>query len=114
MLLPLGDGFNTGKVTSRKKTDGKVLETAHSNPILDSTEYIPDGGEAEYSTNIIAENMYTQCDIDGNQYLIMDGIIDFKKDANAVLMNDMYQVVKGLKYLRKPAKGWHMCVNWRN
>ena len=44
----------------------------------------------------------------------MDGIIDYKKDATAVSMNNRYQIVKGRKYLRKTTKGWHMCVNWRD
>ena len=60
--LPLGDGFKTDKVTSRKRnTDGKVMGTAHSNPILDSREYtveLPDGVEDEHFANIIAEIMY--------------------------------------------------------
>jgi hypothetical protein len=39
----------------------------------------PDGQVAEYSVNIIAENMYThQCDAEGNQYLLLNKIIDWK------------------------------------
>ena len=118
VLLPLGDSFKTGHVTNRKRNaDGKAMGTANSNPILDSREYIvefPDGAEAEYSANVIAESMYAQCDIDGNQHLILDAIVDYKTDANAIAMTDRYQIIKGRKYLRKTTKGWHMCVNWRD
>ena len=108
VLLPLGDGFKTSKVTSRKRNaDGLVMATAHSNPIIDSMEHNVeslDGAEAEYSANIIAENMYAQCDIDGHQHLIMNGIVDSKKYANAVSIIGRYQIVKCRKYLRKQPK----------
>ena len=115
MLLPLGDKFKTGRVTGRKRNaDGKETGTANPNSILDSREYIiefPDGAEAEYSANVIAENMYAQCDIDGHQHIILDAIVDYKKDANAIAMTDRYQIIKGRQYLRKTTKGWHMCIN---
>jgi hypothetical protein len=40
----------------------------HHNPILDTHMYeieFLDGQVAEYSVNVIAENMYTQCDAEG-------------------------------------------------
>jgi hypothetical protein len=36
----------------------------------------------EYYVNIIAENMYTQCDTEGNQYLLLDEILDWQKDES--------------------------------
>jgi hypothetical protein len=50
-----------------------------------------DGQVAEYSVNIIAENMYTQCNAEGNQYLLLNEVIDWRRDNNtAVACNDMY------------------------
>jgi hypothetical protein len=50
-----------------------------------------DGQLAEYSANIIAENMYTQCDAEGNQYLLLNEIINWRKnDSTAVAHDDMY------------------------
>ena len=52
---------------------------AHSNLILDMRTYeveFPDGQTTEYSANIIAENMYAQCDTEGNQYLLLKEIVD--------------------------------------
>ena len=122
MLLPLGDKFKNGRVTGRKRNaDGKEMGTANANLIFDSREYIiefPDGAEAKYYANVIAENMYAQCDIDGHQHLILDAIVDYKKDANAVAMTDRYQIIKGKKYLRKtikrniPCRG-HICCDNR-
>jgi hypothetical protein len=74
--------------------DGSLNWMEHPNPILDTHMYkveIPDGQVAEYSVNIIAENMYTQCDAEGNQYMQLNEIIDWRKeDSTTVTRDDMY------------------------
>ena len=63
------------------------------NPILDTCTYeveFPDGQVAEYSANVIAENMYTQCDTEGNQYLLLDEIVDWQSDETATKLEDKY------------------------
>ena len=66
---------------------GNRMCKSHSNPILDTIIYdvdFPDGTEKEFAANIIAQNMYSQCYVDGNQYLLMEGIVYHKKDQTAV------------------------------
>ena len=81
--LSIGDKVMSGKVKRRKREhDGSLKGTEHPNPILDTHTYeveFPDRQVAEYSANVIAENMYTQCDAEGNQYLLLDEIIDWKR-----------------------------------
>jgi hypothetical protein len=36
----------------------------------------------EYSANVIAENMWAQCDLDGQERLLMQAIVDHRKDGN--------------------------------
>jgi transposase len=118
VLLPLGDKMLSGKVRARKRDrDGSLRGTAHSNPILDSRTYdveFPDGAEAEYSANVIAENMWSQCDLEGNQYLLLDSIVDHRSDGHAVTRSDMYTYVNGTKRMRKTTKGWHFCIQWKD
>jgi hypothetical protein len=41
---------------------------------MDTHEYIveiSDGTRAEYAANVIAENMYSQCDSEGQEYLLL-------------------------------------------
>ena len=45
---------------------------------------LSDGENAELGQNVIVECMYAQCDIEGNQYRIMDHIVDHRKENNAV------------------------------
>ena len=101
VLLPSGDSMKSGKVRERKRLpDGSLKGTSHSTPLFDSRAYItefPDRTEAEYTANIIAENMYAQCNLDGEQYLILKGIGDHKKDGHAVANADAYTWRNGRK-----------------
>jgi hypothetical protein len=58
--------------------------------------------------------MYAQCDTEGNQFNIMDCIIDHKKDGHDLERADMY-IKHGInKQVRKTTKGWHLCVEWKD
>ena len=50
----------------------------------------PDGEVTTYTANIIAENMYAQCDEAGNQTVLMDEIVDHKSDATATAIATTY------------------------
>ena len=119
VLLPSGDSNQTGTVIGRKREhDGSIKGTANSNPILDTRTYevqFPGGKVAEYSANVIAENMYAQCDLEGNQYLLMEAIVDHRKDDDiAVSRENMYIQAGSNKNLRKTTKGWDLCVEWKD
>ena len=86
-------------------------------PILDTRLYeveFTDGRTAEFSANAITEHMYTQCDPDGNQYLLLDAITDHQTDSNAVLNVDRYITVNGRQHHRKTTIGWKLCVLWKD
>jgi hypothetical protein len=56
---------------------------------------------------------WTQCDIEGRKYTIMEGIIDHKNDGRAVEPADMYIKHGNNKKVSKTTKGWHLCVEWK-
>jgi hypothetical protein len=62
---------------------------------------------------VIAENVYAQCDIEGRQYNIMEGIIDHITDGHAIAPAEMYKKHGSNKNVRKTTKGWHLCVEWK-
>ncbi len=76
------------RVTARKRDrDGNPVGLANANPILDTREYtftFNDGDETVMSANLIAEAMYAQCDPHGNQYVLLDSIIDHKRLDSAI------------------------------
>jgi hypothetical protein len=76
--------------------------------------YFPYGCSDEYTVNVIAVNMYAQCDIEGRQYNTMEGIIDHKTYGHAVEPADMYINHGSNKKVRKTTKGWHLCVECKD
>ena len=118
VLLPKDDQVQTAKVIGRKReSDGTFKGKANHNPILDTRTYeveFPDGKQAEFSANVIAENMYAQCDTEGNQHLLLDEIVDHKKSEHAVEKADMYIQAGSNRQMRKTTKGWFLEVRWKD
>ena len=57
-----------------------VIGRSHTNPILDLRKYqveFAGGKVTELSINVIAESMYTQCNLDGNEYLLIDVLVNY-------------------------------------
>jgi hypothetical protein len=83
------------KVIGRKRNaDGHPVGKRNANPILDSREYeveFPDGATDVFTANLIAENLYSQVDAEGNSYSILEEIIDHKSDGTAVSKDDGYE-----------------------
>jgi hypothetical protein len=118
--LSIGDKVMSAKVRQHKReANGSLKGTAHPNPILDTHMYeveFPDGQVVEYSANIIAENMYTQCDTEQNQYLLLDEIIDWQKDESQAIKpeNKFVHSHNSNQHYQKMTKGWKLCVKWKD
>eukprot|EP01082_Thalassiosira_pseudonana_P000070 g27.t1 g27 contig1:60384-63019(+) len=118
IMLPRGDGFERGRVVKRKRgIDGEVIGRANSNPILDTRLYevqFPGGEVTELTANVIAQSMYAQCDADGNEYLLLESFVDYRKESGALRMDEQEIVVRGRKSLRRSTKGWKICCQWKD
>ena len=120
VMIQNGDEMAMGKVARRSlDADGRMTGTYHDNPFLNTITYddeFPDGQIKEYGTNIIAENMLTQVDLDGYSLSLMDSIIDHQRDpSQAIPMEDKYITTKsGQKRLRKTTKGWKLLIKWKD
>jgi hypothetical protein len=103
--LPLGDELVLGKVIARKRdAHGNPIGHSASNPIFDTRVYqveFPSGRVEEYSANIIAECLYSQVDHKGNQYLLLDEMIDHESDPS-------------VEQEPNSTKGWRLCVLWKD
>ncbi len=81
-----------GPLTSRKRDkDGNPVGLANANPILDTHEHtftFNNGDETVLNSNLIVEAMYVQCDPDGNQYVLLDSIIDHRRLDAAMRPSD--------------------------
>ena len=118
VLLPFQGTNTTGKVKRRARdSEGNLIGIGNINPILDTRQYeveFPSGETAQISANSIAESMITQCDSEGQQFQLLDGIVDHKTDGHAVKMADKYITVKGRKHMRRTTKGWWLCARWKD
>jgi hypothetical protein len=112
--VPIGDDIRSGKVCwCKRDLDGNVRGRTNANSILDTKTYeieFPDGRSDEYTANVIVYNTYAQCDIEGRQYNLMEGIADHKNDGHAVEPADMYIKHGSKNKVRKTTKGWNLCV----
>ena len=111
-MLPRGDVIAMGRVTKRARdSEGKPLGTAHVNPILDTCQYIVefnDRDEAELAANVIATNMYAQCDPEGNQYVLLDSLIDFRRSTTFLCYDDQKVTANGRTHYRRSTAGWQI------
>ena len=118
VLLPKGDEFKVGTVMRRVvNSDGTTVGRSNDNPILDTREYqveFGDGVVLEYAANVIAENLYSQIDTEGNRHVLIDSIIDHKKDSQATPKDDEYVELNGKRTRRITTKGWKLCVQWKD
>jgi hypothetical protein len=55
----------------------------------------PTTEEAEFAANVIAENMLSICDAEGNQFFMMKHTIDQRKEKSAVAKEDSYVWIRG-------------------
>ena len=63
----------------------------------------------ELNTNVITESMYAWCDADGNEYLILDALVDYHKDNKVISLSDQQTTVQGRSVTFKTTAGWQIC-----
>jgi hypothetical protein len=119
VLLLKGDNLVLGKVIKRKRDDeDDPIVIAHNNPIFDTCFYqvkFPKGQVEEYSANVIAQNLYSQLDSEGHRFVLLDEIVDFMKDKDAVHSEDLFVISSnGNIHKRRTTKGWHLCILWKD
>ena len=117
--LPHGDEMMNATVVRRSRNiDGDKVGTEHDNIALDTRVYdvvFDDGTIKQYAANVIAENMYSQIDLDGRHHLLMEEILEHRSNEQAVTQDNKYVVTKrGEKKLRKTTIGWEFRVLWRD
>jgi hypothetical protein len=94
-----------------------LIGIAHKNPLLDTSLYeveLNDGGTEEHAANIIAENVYLNGDDDGNEFVLIDEIIDHERLHGAVHIDNQYITYNGKQWQHRTTKGWRFRVRWKD
>ena len=69
-------------VARSQDANGNVMGRSHTNSILDTRTYqveFSGGKVTELTTIVIAESMYSQSNVEGNEYLLLDVLVDYQK-----------------------------------
>jgi hypothetical protein len=66
-----------------------------------------------YSANVIAENIFSQVDPEGNRYILLSEITNHRKDNLAIGIDDIYSTHGSNRNLRKTTQGWELQVTWK-
>ena len=75
----------------------------------------PDGSTDVMTTNLIAENLYSQVDKEGETYTVMKEILDHRKTTAAVEPDDGFVTSKnGQRRRRMTTTGWELEVGYRD
>jgi hypothetical protein len=74
----------------------------------------PNGKVETYSANIIAENIYSQLDAEGNYYLLLGEIMDHHQNVSAIHTGDKFLVCNGRKVPYQTTISWEFLVKWHD
>ena len=58
--------------------------------------------------------MTAHCDVDGNEYFLLDAFVDHRKNGSHLSVEDQKIVVKRPETLRKSTAGWDICCKWKD
>ena len=120
LALPkTGGEVEFGHVVKRlRDKDGLPIGTAHNNPILDTRIYeveFSDGHRASLAANVIAENLYSQVDSEGNRHVLFADIIDHRTNGKQLSKDDAFITTSmGTKQRRESTIGWEILIQWKD
>mmetsp|Transcript_10686 Transcript_10686/g.15073 ORF Transcript_10686/g.15073 Transcript_10686/m.15073 type:complete len:195 (+) Transcript_10686:622-1206(+) len=115
MLSNNGAELCTGKVISRVlDSNGNPVGEYNKDPLLDSRIYevmFPDGEVQQYSSNLIAKAIWSECDSGGRRHQLMDEKISHEKGQDALEPEEAYKSINGRnKKFKKTTKGWRTLI----
>ncbi len=107
------------KVSKRvKDNDGNPIGKRNVNPLLDTREFectLEDRSAYCYNANVIADNIFSQCDDEGRRHAVLQEITDHKSNRTAVHITNGYTTTrKGRQIPKTTTKGWKVVCQWRD
>ena len=87
---------------------GQMTENSSWPPIHDTRMYqveFSGGKVTESTTIIIAQSIYAQCDVVGNEYLLLYLIVDHCKDNKAITLTEHQISIQGRPIIAKTTTG---------
>ncbi len=109
IIIPHGNTFAHRTIVSCKcNAEGNIIGCAHDNPILNSCVYDIEFSDSKVTTldaNAIAKAVYTLCDPDGNEYIVLDELIDINHTDYALKLDQQKIMANSATCQWKSTKG---------
>ena len=119
--LPRGDDDSLHHAVVKRRAiddEGKPIGISSNNPLTDSRQYeveYLDGTLEVLSANVIAEKMLAQVDEEGHRQMMLDEIIDHRKDDSAEPEDRAFVTSSDNSVRpRRTTKGWEVCALWKD
>ena len=119
IVLPGKDGEPVLTVVKglKRGLNGELIGTKNDNPILDTRIFhveFPDGHLEEYSTNKIAESLYSQVDEEGYSTGTISEICDHRKSDKAIPVSRGFVTSGNTQKPIITTKGWDLKIRWKD
>ena len=119
IMLPRGGTMVKERVSARERDrDGNPVGLANSNPLLDTRSYNVDfnnDDKTKLTANLIAESLFSLCDPAGNQYVLLDEIVDHRRLTTVIQLADQKVFPANRRtYLKRSTTGWQICCQWKD
>ena len=113
------DGLMHAIVKRRKLDDeGKDVVNMNNIPLLDTRAYkvvFSDSTTEVLTANIISENLLAQVDEEGHCQILLDDIIYYIQNVNAIGKEDAFnKTLNGKKRGKITTEGWQLCIQWKD
>ena len=73
-----------------------------------------DGHTESLSANLIAQNLYSQIDVEGTRHVLLDDKLDHRRTDAAINKEDAFKTMSnGIKRRKQTTQGWQLLCQWR-
>ena len=119
MSLRAGGLLAKAKIINRKRDHEGNLVGKRSNDSLANTAVyeveFTSGEIREYMANTLVEAMMAECDEEGKKYLLLESILDHRKDSTALSKREgTYKTATGQYRKKRTTRGWKFLVQWKD
>ncbi len=86
-------------ISCKHDAEGYIIGQAHDNPILDSSIYDVEFADEEVTTlmaNAVTKALYAPCDPDGNEFFLLNELIDATSNEDALTLDQQIITVNGV------------------
>ena len=98
----------------KRYLNGNIIGSLHSKPLLDTCVYevqFQDGSISEYVANLIDENLYSHIDPYGNEFLLLNDILDHRSTDKDAKPEYAFEGEPAKRKYKRTTEEWELLVD---